>query len=301
MKRPYKAGNRRSDSRSAVHTTPAPEPQRIQKILAAWGVGSRRDVEGWIAEGRIEIDGQAAAPGQQITGLERIELDGRRLKRPQRVVASRVLAYYKPEGQITTRHDPDGRPTVFDKLPNRGRERWIAVGRLDVNTLGLLLLTNDGELANRLMHPRYQVEREYAVRILGVVTPTVLEQLIEGVELDDGRARFQKVENRGGEGANHWYHVTLTEGRNRAVRRIWEAVGCRVSRLIRVRYGSVSLRRGLKPGKFDELEATAVKGLRASVGLADTAIADGTGQPKRRSLGRRSGSAFKSRRGKNGY
>ncbi len=298
MKRPYKASNRRSNSRSAGHAAPTPDPQRVQKILAAWGVGSRRDVESWIAQGRVQINGQAATPGQQITGLERIELDGRRLKRPEGAPAPRVLAYYKPEGQITTRHDPEGRPTVFDKLPNRGRERWIAVGRLDVNTLGLLLLTNDGELANRLMHPRYQVEREYAVRILGVVTPEVLEQLTEGVELDDGRAHFQTVEDRGGDGANHWYHVTLTEGRNRAVRRIWEAVGCRVSRLIRVRYGSVSLRRGLKPGKFDELDAMAVKGLRASVGLADTPTgSDATGGPRHRTTRRPPGSAYKPRRG----
>lgn len=258
----------RHRARRAQPASAASAPERVQKMLARWGVGSRRDIEGWIDAGRVHIDGQAATPGQKIGGRERIEIDGRRVRPPDRSPSCRVLAYYKPEGQVTSRHDPEGRPTVFDHLPERGRQRWIAVGRLDINTQGLLLLTNDGELANRLMHPRYQVEREYAVRVLGRVGQETLDRFRHGVVLDDGTVRFDQIEDRGGDGANHWYHVTLREGRNRAVRRLWEAAGHRVSRLLRVRYGTVSLRRGLRAGKFDELDAETIAGLAESVGMS---------------------------------
>jgi len=258
----------RNRAKPVQPAAPASPPERVQKVLARWGVGSRRDVDGWIDEGRVRIDGQVVTPGQKINGRERVEIDGRRVRPPGRSPSCRVLAYYKPEGQVTSRHDPEGRPTVFDHLPDRGRQRWISVGRLDINTQGLLLLTNDGDLANRLMHPSYRVEREYAVRVLGSVAPETLDRLRQGVVLDDGPARFDQLEDRGGDGANHWYHVTLREGRNRVVRRLWEAVGHRVSRLLRVRYGTVALRRGLRAGRFDELDADTVARLAESVGMS---------------------------------
>ncbi len=177
------------------------------------------------------------------------------------------MAYHKPAGEICSRSDPAGRPTIFDRLPRLKEGRWVAVGRLDINTSGLLLLTTDGELANRLMHPSSQVEREYAVRVLGKVTREVLENLRRGVQLEDGPACFQSVRPAGGEGANQWFHVVLKEGRNREVRRLWESQGLQVSRLTRVRYGGCHLRRGLKAGHWDELDGEAVSALRASVGL----------------------------------
>ncbi len=198
-----------------------------------------------------------------------IKLDGKRLYlRPEARRRTRVLAYHKPPGEICSRSDPAGRPTVFDRLPRLKEGRWIAVGRLDINTSGLLLLTTDGDLANRLMHPSSQVEREYAVRVLGEVTREILDNLRHGVMLEDGLASFQSVRAAGGEGANQWFHVILKEGRNREVRRLWESQGLRVSRLIRVRFGDCRLRRGLKAGDWDEFERDAVDALRAAVGLS---------------------------------
>jgi 23S rRNA pseudouridine2605 synthase len=241
-------------------------PERIQKLLAQAGLGSRRQIEDWIRQGRLTVDGVIAKLGEQITGDEALQLDGQplRLQREQR---RRVLAYYKPVGEVTTRHDPEGRPTVFERLPRLHGGRWIAVGRLDLNTQGLLLLTNDGELANRLMHPAAGIEREYAVRILGEATPAMLAQLQEGVVLEDGPARFDEVWDGGGSGVNHWYHVILREGRNREVRRLWESQGLTVSRLLRVRYGPIPLRRGLHPGKWDELDDAQVAALLTAVGM----------------------------------
>lgn len=240
--------------------------ERLQKHLSRLGVGSRRQIEDWIRAGRITVDGQPATLGLSLTGSETVLVDGRRIElgeAPRR----RVLAYYKPEGEVSSRSDPDGRPTVFERLPRLAVGRWIVVGRLDLNSQGLLLLTTDGELANRLMHPSSEIEREYAVRVRGQVTAEMLEQLTSGVELDDGPARFDQLVDGGGEGVNHWYHVVLKEGRKREVRRLWESQGLIVSRLVRVRYGPITLRRGLRPGRWDELDETRINTLLDAVGM----------------------------------
>lgn len=244
--------------------------EKLQKVLARAGVGSRREMERWIEQGRVEVNGRPAALGDRVGPQARVTVDGRPLGKhgvegPRR----RVLAYYKPAGEVTTRSDPEGRPTVFAKLPPVSKGRWITVGRLDVDTLGLLLFTSDGELANRLMHPSYELSREYAVRVFGEVTETMLERLVQGVELDDGRAAFDAVTPQAqGEAANEWYHVTLHRGRRREVRRLWESQGVTVSRLIRVRYGPVALPRGLRRGQYRELSAREVGALAEAVGLS---------------------------------
>ena len=242
--------------------------ERLQKFLARMGLGSRRQIEDWIRQGRITVNGTVAQLGNQVNGAEKIQIDGRPVQVRPFGQRRRVLAYYKPVGEMTSRHDPEGRPTIFDRLPLLRDSRWIAVGRLDLNTQGLLLLTNDGELANRLMHPSSQIEREYAVRVLGEVPPEMLKRLREGVTLEDGVARFDEIREAGGEGANHWYHVILREGRHREVRRLWESQGVTVSRLTRVRYGPINLRRGLHPGRWDELDETQVAELLQAVGYA---------------------------------
>ena len=240
--------------------------EKLQKVLARFGLGSRRLMEEWIAAGRVMVNGQSAKLGDRVTAQDKITVDGEALRIPSWVRPRlRVLRYHKPAGELTTRSDPEGRPTVFDRLPRLRGSRWIAVGRLDYNTEGLLLLTNDGDLANALMHPRAGIEREYAVRVMGVVSPEQQTSLLQGVALEDGEARFTTVQEAGGEGLNHWYHVTLAEGRNREVRRLFEAVGLTVSRLIRVRYGVVEMPRLLKTGYFDELPDEEREALLASV------------------------------------
>lgn len=255
---------------------------RLQKFLAEAGFGSRRQIEEWIRQGRLSVDGRPAELGQQVCGEERILLDGNPLRVPTVPVRRRVLAYYKPVGEVCSRSDPEGRPTVFERLPKLRNGRWVAVGRLDISTQGLMLFTNDGELANRLMHPSRGIEREYAVRVLGEVGEELLQRLVAGVELEDGPARFESLVRQGGEGANAWYHVTLCEGRNREVRRLWESQGVRVSRLIRVRYGPVGLRRGLRPGRWEELEVNELNALLESAGMAPRPVpAQGQRRPRR--------------------
>lgn len=243
--------------------------EKLQKVLARAGFGSRREIEAWIAEGRISVNGKVSQLGERVTEEDVIRVDGHVVSKTRLAHSHkcRVLLYHKPVGEVTSRSDTEDRPTVFDNLPNLRNGRWIAVGRLDINTSGLLLFTNDGELANRLMHPSYHIDREYAVRVLGEVTDEALEHLRTGVELEDGLGRFTTLEDRGGEGANHWYHVTLEEGRNREVRRLWESQGVTVSRLTRVRYGPVSMPRWLRPGRWEELGERPLHLLRQSVGL----------------------------------
>ena len=240
--------------------------EKIQKVLARAGFGSRREIETWIEQGRIKVNRQLAKLGDRIGPEDRVFLDGKPL-RIQHAPRLRVIAYHKPVGEVCTRQDPEGRPTIFERLPRIQNARWIAVGRLDINTSGLLLLTTDGELANRLMHPSSEIEREYAVRVLGEISSESLQQLQTGVMLDDGMAHFDRILDSGGEGSNHWYHVTLREGRNREVRRLWEAVGMKVSRLMRIRYANIELGRSLRPGKFRDLESDELQQLLQLVGI----------------------------------
>ncbi|MEX2475203.1 23S rRNA pseudouridine(2605) synthase RluB [Marinobacter sp.] len=251
----------------------AGEPERIQKLLSRAGVGSRREVESWMEAGRLTVNSEPPQPGQKVTTTDRIELDGKRLELTSGAqVVRRVLIYNKPEGEVTTRRDPEGRPTVFDRLPRLRDHRWISIGRLDINTTGLVLFTTDGELANRLMHPSSEIDREYAVRVFGEVTDEMLKRLMDGVLLEDGTAKFSDITPAGGSGINRWFHVTLMEGRNREVRRLWESQGVRVSRLKRVRYGSVFLPSRLSVGKWEELDQKAVDMISKSVGLEAVAI-----------------------------
>lgn len=241
--------------------------EKIQKILANLGMGSRREIERWIREGRIRVNQRPAKLGDRIALTEKVFIDGKLipLKAPG-AFERRVLIYHKPEGEICARSDPEQRPTVFEHLPPLRDQRWIMVGRLDINTLGLLLFTNDGELAHRLSHPSYEIEREYAVRVLGKVDEKILQRLKKGVKLDDGLAAFTQIEARGGSGANHWYHVVLKEGRNREVRRLWESQGINVSRLLRVRFGNISLPEDLSRGQMRELK---VKEIQKLLNLVD--------------------------------
>lgn len=242
--------------------------EKLQKVLARAGKGSRREMETVISSGRVSVDGKTAYLGDRVEGNEQIRLDGHLVPlKAKDAEICRILMYNKPEGEMCTRKDPEGRPTVFDRLPPLESERWVAVGRLDINTSGMLLFTTDGELASRLMHPSRQVEREYAVRIFGEVNEAMLQTLRAGVKLEDGTARFQKITYNGGEGRNHWFHVVLSEGRNREVRRLWESQDVQVSRLIRVRYGDLEMKRQLPTGGWTELNLKDVNYYRKLVGL----------------------------------
>ncbi|MBS1211655.1 MAG: pseudouridine synthase [Proteobacteria bacterium] len=242
--------------------------ERIQKVLAHAGLGSRREIEEWIKNGEVQVNGQVAKLGDRWRMGDHLTLRGRIVKVEKRVNApTRVLIYHKPTGEVVSRRDPEGRPVIFTQLPKLEVGRWIAIGRLDINTQGLLLVTNNGELANRLMHPSQQIEREYAVRVLGQISDATLERLRRGVELEDGPARFETIEAAGGEGANRWFHVTLKEGRNRIVRRLWESQQVAVSRLIRVRFGAIPLPPRLKARTFYELNPKELDELLFAAGL----------------------------------
>jgi 23S rRNA pseudouridine2605 synthase len=262
--------------------------ERLQKMLARVGVGSRRQIEQWMLEGRITINGVKAQLGDHISLHDIVQLDGRKVRlKSQEEIIRRVLLYHKPAGEVCTLRDPENRPTIFDRLPKLRGGRWITVGRLDFNTSGLLLLTNDGELANRLMHPKTGIDREYAVRVLGKVQDEVLERLKKGVELEDGPAKFAAIKDAGGEGANHWYHVVLREGRYREVRRLWESQGFQVSRLIRVRFGIIELPKQLRAGHSKALEAEGLHKLEALVGLAPQVQPDVEGDENKTRVRRR--------------
>jgi len=249
--------------------------ERLHKLLAAAGVGSRREMEEWIAAGRITVNGAVATLGLSIETTDRIMIDKRpfRFKRELKSGLARpprVLIYNKPEGEIVSRDDPEGRTSVFQQLPRIKGAKWISVGRLDINSGGLLLFTTSGDLANRLMHPSYEIEREYAVRVMGILSKMQMQRLVDGVQLDEGIAKFDYIEDRGGEGSNHWYHVVLKEGHKREVRRIFQAAGLMVSRLLRVRYGDIRLPPRIKRGQLLELELPQVNALLTSVGLLES-------------------------------
>lgn len=234
----------------------------MQKLLAAAGLGSRREIEGWISAGRVTVNDRVAQLGDRATSADRVCVDGRTIALRDTTGLPRVLVYHKPVGELVTRSDPGGRPTVFARLPSVSGGKWAAVGRLDINTSGLLLFTDSGELANRMMHPRFEMLREYAVRVLGRLGSGERRRLLDGVELDDGRAAFERIDaHAGNSGANRWYSVALREGRNREVRRLFEVVGLRVSRLVRTGFGPVHLPRDLEPGKWRELDPQRVRDL----------------------------------------
>lgn len=247
---------------------PQEATQRLHKLLAVAGLGSRRDMEKLIESGRVTVNGQVAQLGIGVTKFDEVRVDGRPVHLSFEPELPQVLIYHKPEGEIVSADDPEGRASVFDKLPRVKGAKWIAIGRLDINTSGLLIFTTSGELANHFMHPRYEVEREYAVRVFGELNDEQIEQLKQGIELEDGPAAFDSIVVQGGEGANHWYQVILREGRNREVRRLFEALQMPVSRLMRVRFGPIALPSRVKRGGMLKLEQKQVVALMEWAGLA---------------------------------
>jgi 23S rRNA pseudouridine2605 synthase len=252
---------------NGLSLTPVEPTQRLHKLMALAGLGSRRDMEELVVSGRVTVNGEPAKQGQGVTQYDMVRLDNRHIKLPFEAELPQVLIYHKPEGEIVSQDDPEGRASVFDKLPRIKQGKWIAIGRLDMNTSGLLIFTNSGELANRFMHPRYEVEREYAVRIFGELTEGQMLTLTQGIELEDGPASFDSISPQGGEGANHWYQVVIREGRNREVRRLFEAFQLPVSRLMRVRFGPVNLPPRVKRGTMLKLEQKQVVDLLEWAGL----------------------------------
>ncbi len=258
--------------------------ERLQKVLAQAGIGSRREMEEWISTGRVTVNGVVATLGMRVAEGDRVQVDGRnvRLHLQAEPVMPRVLLYHKQEGEIVSRDDPNGRASVFDVLPRLRGQKWIAIGRLDFNTSGLLVFTTSGELANRLMHPRFEVEREYAVRVQGEMTPDQMKQMTrEGIELDDGVVRFAKLSDEGGEGFNHWYRIVIKEGRNREVRRTFEALGLTVSRLMRVRFGIINLPPRIKRGMMAELGEGEVREILEWAGLPAGPVRQVSGDNRR--------------------
>ncbi|MGN6388269.1 MAG: 23S rRNA pseudouridine(2605) synthase RluB [Burkholderiaceae bacterium] len=284
------AGKRPTQARRDL--TSDDDAPKLHKVLAEAGLGSRRDMEELIIAGRVSVNGEPAHIGQRILPTDQVRINGKPVQRKVAKRPPRVLVYHKPAGEIVSHNDPEGRPSVFERLPVMKAGKWLAVGRLDFNTEGLLLFTTSGDLANRLMHPRYGIDREYAVRTLGELEEGMRQKLLAGIELEDGTAQFSRIADGGGEGSNKWYRVTIGEGRNREVRRMFEAVGLTVSRLIRTRYGSMMLPRGLKRGRWEELEENAVRDLLALSGLESKSAGrqaakrdarpNGNGQPRAR-------------------
>ncbi|MDH6156648.1 MULTISPECIES: 23S rRNA pseudouridine(2605) synthase RluB [unclassified Janthinobacterium] len=248
---------------------------KLHKVLAEAGLGSRRDMEDLIISGRVSVNGEPAHIGQRILPTDHVRINGKLIQRRVSKKPPRVLVYHKPAGEIVSHNDPDGRPSVFDRLPTMKAGKWLAVGRLDFNTEGLLLFTTSGDLANRLMHPRYGIDREYAVRTLGELEEGMRQKLLAGVELEDGLAQFSKIADGGGEGINKWYRVVIGEGRNREVRRMFEAIGLTVSRLIRTRYGAMTLPSGLKRGRWEEMDENTVRDLLTAYGIEKKMPASG--------------------------
>ncbi|KTC97438.1 pseudouridine synthase [Legionella geestiana] len=258
--------------------------ERLQKILAQKGLASRREAERWIAEGLVTVNGVVAKTGDSASETDRIAVRGKVLDDARtRKPSTRVLLYHKPVGEISSRSDPKHTRTVFDNLPPLREGRWVQVGRLDINTSGLLIFTTNGELANRMMHPRFEMEREYAVRVRGEVTDEMVNALLRGVTLEDGPARFKKVQFRGGEGTNAWYHVVLTEGKNREVRRLWNSLGVEVSRLIRIRYGKIHMPRSLARGESVEMGRKEVAALLQEMGIAAEVVPPSRNPRRRKS------------------
>ncbi|MBN7798919.1 23S rRNA pseudouridine(2605) synthase RluB [Parahaliea mediterranea] len=265
--------------------------EKLQKVLARTGLGSRREMERWIEEGRIAVNGKPARLGDRVDDSARIAIDGRPLERPP-AEETRCILYHKPTGEVCSRKDPQGRRTVFERLPKLKSGRWISIGRLDFNTSGLLLFTTDGELANALMHPSSNIEREYMVRVMGDVRQEHLDALLEGVMLEDGVARFTDIQDGGGDGINHWYYVVIMEGRNREVRRLWESQGLTVSRLKRVRYGEVFIPSRVKQGQWTELESKEIKSLYRMADLPQKKVRRASGKEREkmeRQFGKREG------------
>ncbi|MEP0203537.1 MAG: 23S rRNA pseudouridine(2605) synthase RluB [Halioglobus sp.] len=288
-----------SDSGAPEEGTPSPG-EKLQKVLARSGLGSRREMERWIEAGRITVDGRPAKLGDRVEARVRISVDGKPLDIAP-AQETRCILYHKPTGEVCTRNDPQGRRNVFQRLPKLKSGRWISIGRLDYNTSGLLLFTTDGELANGLMHPSSNIEREYMVRVMGNVDDGMLQRMQEGVMLDDGIARFTDIQDGGGDGINRWYYVVLMEGRNREVRRLWESQGLTVSRLKRVRYGEVFIPSRVKQGQWIELESKEVKSLYRMASLQGKKQRRGTVKEREvmeRQFGKRKGRGLARKTGK---
>ncbi len=284
---------------------PMADSPKLHKVLAQAGMGSRLEMEQLIMEGRITVNNEPAHIGQRIQYGDHVKVNGKPIRFRVEAPSARVIAYHKPAGEVVTNDDPQNRPTVFRRLPKLQQGKWQSVGRLDLNTEGLLLFTSAGDLANSLMHPRFGLEREYAVRVLGALSNEEKQKLLDGVRLDDGVAQFGSIENGGGEGVNCWYRVTISEGRNREVRRMFEAVGHAVSRLIRIRYGAMLLPRGLKRGAWMELDASDISALRHASGAGETSAGEGrtrdrTGAPARDGQPPGAGNRKRNRGGRSG-